>query len=427
MINRTTSPIIQNASTFDLLLKPLRQITLPNGIEVYLLDAGTQEVIQIEWVFYAGNNYEQNNLVAAATNYLIKNGTAKQTAYDINEYFEFYGAYLQRACYNETAIITLSCLNKQAEMLIPKVFEVMHEAAFPEEELDIYKQNMQQHLAVNLKKCEFVANRLIDAYIYGENHPYGKYSHAKDYQQLERQWLIAFHKQYYLNGRCVIFISGKLPNNIEQVMEKYFGQWPHQKAKSTYPLYDAIQPAQQKKYRVTNDEFGVQGAIRIARPFPNRHHPDFPKVMVLNTLFGGFFGSRLMRNIREDKGYTYGIHSYIQNHITTTAWLISTEAGREVCEATIKEVYCEMDVLCTELIQEDELAVVRNFMIGSILGDLDGPFQIMSRWKNIILNDLTEKYFYDSINIIKTITPIELQALAQQYFVKDSWYELEVF
>ena len=423
MLNRTIPPAIQNASTFTLHLKAVRSILLKNGIEVYLLDAGTQDVMQIEWVFDAGNGYEQNNTVAAATNHLIKSGTAKKTAYDINEYFEFYGAYLQRACYNETAVVSLSCLSKQAIMLIPKVFEVIHEASFPAEELAIYQQNAQQQLAVNLKKCDFVANRLIDTYLYGAQHPYGKYNTAEDYQQLKRERLVDFHQQFYLHGRCRIFVSGKLPTGIEQVLDNSFGQWPSSK-NNNIPY--TVQPAQQKNYRITNDVNSVQGAIRIATPFPNRHHPDFAKVMVLNTLFGGFFGSRLMNNIREDKGYTYGIHSYIQNHIASSAWMISTEAGRDVCEATIQEVYKEMDALCNEPIDEEELALVRNFMIGSILGDLDGPFQIMSRWKNIILNGLTESYFYDSIHIIKTITAAELQALAKKYFKKENWYELVV-
>ena len=140
----------------------------------------------------------------------------------------------------------------------------------------------------------------------------------------------------------------------------------------------------------------MQGAIRIARPFPNRHHPDFMKVMVLNTVFGGFFGSRLMSNIREEKGYTYGIHSYVQNHIHKSAWMISTEAGKDVCEATIEEVYKEMKLLREELVDEEELLLVRNYLIGTILGDLDGPFQIMGRWKNLILNNLDRRLFLQS-------------------------------
>jgi len=146
----------------------------------------------------------------------------------------------------------------------------------------------------------------------------------------------------------------------------------------------------------------------------------------LNTVFGGFFGSRLMSNIREDKGYTYGIHSYVQNHIQESAWMISTEAGKDVSEATVTEVYNEMALLRNTLIDEEELLLVRNYMIGSILGDLDGPFQIIGRWKNIILNDLDEQYFYDSIKVIKTISVEELKALAEKYLKPEDFYELVV-
>lgn len=146
----------------------------------------------------------------------------------------------------------------------------------------------------------------------------------------------------------------------------------------------------------------------------------------MNTLFGGFFGSRLMSNIREDKGYTYGIHSYILNHIGDTAWMISTEAGRDVCEATITEVYNEMKDLREELVDEEELQLVKNYLIGTILGDLDGPFHIIGRWKNLILNGLDENYFYQSVNIIKTISAKELQELANKYLHPEKFYELVV-
>jgi predicted Zn-dependent peptidase len=170
----------------------------------------------------------------------------------------------------------------------------------------------------------------------------------------------------------------------------------------------------------------VQGAIRLARPFPNRHHPDFSKVQVLNNLFGGFFGSRLMSNIREDKGYTYGIHSYLQNMIEQSAWMISTEAGKDVCAATISEVYKEMARLRDEKIEETELHLVRNFMMGSLLSDLDGPFQTISRWKSYILNGLDEGYFHKAINTIKTVSADELQELAKKYLNEEAFYELVV-
>lgn len=423
MPDRKQAPEIVDAVNFDLRLKPAEKFTLKNGVEVYAVNAGAEEVLSLEWVFFAGNWYEEQNLVAATTNFLLRNGTSKRTAFQINEHFEYYGSYLNRSCYNETATITLHCLTKHVKELLPVVKEIITDSVMPLDELNIYKQNMKQRLKVSLKKSDFIASRLIDVYLYGEKHPYGKYSKAEDFDAVGREQLLAHYKKYYQEGKLILFVAGKLPADLPSLLDQYFGDLPN-KAIPLEPI--AIESTNEKKFRVTNDAEGVQGSIRLARPFPNRHHPDFMKAQVLNALFGGFFGSRLMSNIREDKGYTYGIHSFLQNHIHDTAWMISTEAGKDVCEATIAEVYKEMKDLREELVDEEELLLVRNYMMGGILGDLDGPFQIIARWKNIVLNNLTEQYFYDSLKTIKTISAEELQQLAQKYLRPEDFYELVV-
>jgi len=422
-INRKQPPQIKDAVDLELKLKPYEKYTLRNGVDVYAINAGAEELMMVDCVFYAGNWYEQQNLIAASTNFLLKNGTSTKNAFQINEHFEYYGSYLNRACYNETSTITLHCLTKHLQELLPVMKELMTDATFPEEELEIYKQNMRQRLNVNLKKGDFVASRLIDAYIYGEDHPYGRYSKFEDFDAVNRESLQQFYEQYYRNGKLVIFVAGKLPANVFQLLDENLGDLKNNPvAINDIPSLRAAE----KKYRIVNDPNGVQGAIRMGTPFPNRHHPDFLKTMVLNSLFGGFFGSRLMSNIREDKGYTYGIYSYLENHIQQSAWVISTEVGRDVYEAAIVEVYKEMERLRNEPIEQEELSLVRNFMMGSILGDLDGPFQILNRWKNIILNGLDESYFYNQINTIRTVTDKELQELANKYLQPDNFYELVV-
>lgn len=425
MLNRTIAPEIKDAIHFKLELKHPEYATLDNGVPVYMINAGEQEVTMVELVFYAGNWYEDQNIIAATTNFMLKNGTSKRSAFEINEHFDYYGAYLNRNCYNETATISLHCLNKHLGKTLPVLEELICDSIFPEEELAIYKQNQVQRLKVNLQKCDFVANRLIDEYVYGFEHPYGRYTSAADYDAIQRDAIVAFFRNYYAAGRCLVFAAGKLPADIMQQLNAAFGHLPL----NSQPLSDKnFMPvaAKEKKYRIINDPNGVQGAIRLARPFPNRHHPDFMRVQVLNTLFGGFFGSRLMSNIREDKGYTYGIHSYFENHLQQCAWTISTEAGRDVCEATIEEVYKEMQLLREELVDEEELLLVRNYLIGSILGDLDGPFQVIARWKNYVLNNLNEQFFYKTLHTIRTISAEEIQELAKTYLVPEDFYELVV-
>jgi predicted Zn-dependent peptidase len=424
MVTRTQAPEIVDAVNFNLHLKPYEHFTLKNGTDVYTIDAGPEDVMVVEWVFFAGNWYEEQNLVSATTNFLLKNGTSRRSAFEINEHFDYYGSYLNRSSSNETASLSLHSLTKHVHELLPAVREILTDSIMSAEELAIYQQNMKQRLKVNLKKSDFVANRLIDVYLYGKDHPYGKYSSAEDFDALQQQQLLDFYKKYYQQGKFIIFAAGRLPKNFEQLLNEQFGDIGNKNVEAkTFDFH----PTTEKKYRIVNDEKGVQGSIRLARPFPNRHHPDFQKVLVLNTVLGGFFGSRLMANIREDKGYTYGIHSYLQNHMQDSAWMVSTEAGKKVTEATIEEVYKEMKLLRDELVDEEELLLVRNYMIGSILGDLDGPFHILSRWKTIILNGVDENYFYNSIQTIKSVSAEELQALAQKYLQPEQFYELAVF
>jgi zinc protease len=423
--DRKTPPRIKDAVEFDLKLKPYEKYVLDNGIEVYAVSGGPEEVLQIEWVFYAGNWYEDQNGIAGATNHLLKNGTRNKTAFEISEHFDFYGSYLNRSCYNETAVLSLHTLTRHLPELLPVVSELITDSVFPEHELDIFRQNMKQRLEVNLKKCDFVANRLIDEYLYGIGHPYGKYSTRESYEAITKDKLVEFHRQFYLHGKMVIFVAGVLPADLSLQLNANFGKLPMMQA--ALPEFShSIHPSQDRQFRITNDPNGVQGAIRIARPFITRHHPDFAPMQVLNAVFGGFFGSRLMSNIREDKGYTYGIHSYFQNHMADSALMISTEAGKDVCEKTVQEVYHEMKVLREESVSDEELLLVKNYLIGTILGDLDGPFHIIGRWKNVILNNLPEDYFVTSVDAVKNVTPAELQALANKYLQPEAFYELVV-
>src|SRR4051812_23596225 len=119
MLNRKQAPEIVDAVNFDLKLRTAATFKLDNGIDVYSINAGAEDVLSIEWVFFAGNWFEEKNLVAATTNFLLRNGTSNRNAFQINEHFEYYGSYLNRACYNETSNITLHCLNKHLKELLP--------------------------------------------------------------------------------------------------------------------------------------------------------------------------------------------------------------------------------------------------------------------------------------------------------------------
>lgn len=425
MLDRTKAPQIHDAVEFTYALPPINTRQLQNGIPLYWLNAGVQDVMEIDWVFPAGLWYEQKPAVSGAVAALLKNGTSKYTAQQINEALEFYGASLKVNPGNDNCTVTLYTLTKHLPSLLPMVYEILTDAVFPEEELAIYKQNSIQRLLVNLRQCEFVANQRIDALLFGEFHPYGRFTRKEKIEALLREDLLAFYNAAFNLSNVKMFMAGnvgeKEVNNINEV----FGNIIPVKAELQSEQFSAPGPSE-KKHRVINDEAGVQGAIRIASLFPNRHHPDFAPMVVLNTLFGGYFGSRLMSNIREDKGYTYGIYSSLAPFVHGGSLTIHAEVGRDVVEPAVKEIYHEMETLCNEPADEEELLLVKNYLLGNLLGDLDGPFSILQRWRTIILNGLTAQHFDNNINTYKNITSAELQALAQKYYHRDNFYEVVV-
>ncbi|HRO41203.1 MAG TPA: pitrilysin family protein [Flavipsychrobacter sp.] len=425
LLDRTTPPAIHDAIEFDYILPPINTQHLSNGLPLYWLNAGVQDVVEVDWIFPAGLWYEQKPAVAHAVAALLKNGTSKRTAHEIHEAFEYYGANLKVNPSNDFSSVTLYTLTKHLPKLLPLVYELLTDAVFPEEELQIYKQNAVQRLLVNLRQCEFVADQRIDALLFGEAHPYGRFSKKEKIEALSREDLLSFYKNHFALAHVRMFMSGKISEQDVKAMDEVFGKAPVVSNPISQEIFSAPAPSE-TKHRIINDENGVQGAIRIGRLFPNRHHEDFAPMVVLNTLFGGYFGSRLMSNIREEKGFTYGIYSSLAPYINGGSFTIHTEVGRDVVEPAVKEIYQEMKLLCETPAPDEELLLVKNYLLGNLLGDLDGPFQIIQRWRTLILNGLTEEHFNRNINVYKSITSKDLQQLAAKYFCTDDFYEVVV-
>ena len=425
-LNRATPPAIHDAIEFQYNLPPITTVQLDNGLPLHWLAAGVQDVVEVDFIFPAGEWQEPKPAVAQSTAALLKSGTTTHTAQQISEAAEFYGATLKVSAGPDFSAITLYALTKDLPQLLPIIREIMTEAVFPETEVAIYKQNAIQRLLVNLRQCEFVANQRIDALLFGEAHPYGRFTKQEKIEAITREDLVSFYKSHYHPGRAKIFMAGKVGAAEVALINRIFGADRYEGAADIAPQTFSAPAPSAHAHRIVNDENGVQAAIRIGRLFPNRHHPDFPKMVVLNTLFGGYFGSRLMSNIREDKGYTYGIYSSLQSLEHGGSLTIHSEVGADVAEAAIAEVYKEMQELCDNPAPEEELLLVKNFLLGGLLGDLDGPFQILARWRTLIMNGLDAANFNRNISIYKSVTAEELQALAKQYYGREDFYEVSV-
>jgi zinc protease len=420
-LNRKLPPAIHEVT--ELILPTPSVYTLDNGIKVYETCLGTQDIMKVEVLFLSGRPHEHKRLVSRATSRMLREGTASYTSAQLAEQIDFYAGTIQTPVNLDMAGIVMYCMTKHFPKLLPLLAEMVQVPAFNEKELDTFVENSIQHLMVDLSKNDVIAYRKITELMYGENHPYGYNSMAENYRALTREDLLRHHNAHFTADNCLIFVSGKTDEGILNLLNQHLGQQKTNSAHKYPPL--SIPDIKPEKVKLKNPDT-LQSAIRIGRRFGNRHNPDFNGFFILNTLLGGYFGSRLMTNIREQKGYTYGIYSALDLMHYDGYFYISSEVGNSFVKKTLTEIYKEMEKLQKEPVKPEELKMVRNYILGNMLNMIDGPFAVSDVIKSFVTEGVNFEEFQQFVKTALTITPEELQHLAQKYFNKEDMFEVIV-
>jgi predicted Zn-dependent peptidase len=307
---------------------------------------------------------------------------------------------------------------------LPVIVDILTNSTFPEKELETFKRNQQQKLQVSLQKNDVVGRRNFNKAVYGDT-IYGVGASFDNYKALQRDELVAHYKEQYQPSNCTIIISGKIePETLTLITDTFDKGWVNgnKPADTTQP---EIVPATELFYFTEKPE-ALQSAIRIGTPMINRSHPDFQQLQVLNTVLGGYFGSRLMANIREDKGYTYGIGSGLGSFKQAGSFFVATEVGADVCKPALAEIEKEINILKTELIPDEELSLVRNYMLGSLLGSLENVFSHADKFKSIYFAGLDYDYYDRYAATVKSVDSARLLELANEYFHFERFYKVIV-
>lgn len=398
---------------------------LDNGIKVHYVNAGFQELSRIEFIFDNRGFDPDHPMMPATASRMLQEGTRKHNALELAELIDNYGAFLESEESYDSCSLVLFTLNKHLSKTLPVVREQLTEAVFPENELSIYRKNQKQRLVVENERVNSVARRKFNNLLYGDNHPYGYFITPEDYDKVTSNDLRAYFPMHYHAGNCTILVAGIVTDETLQLLNKYFGSKDWLPAKEDSRDTGTIVSASGKVNYLHKDG-ALQSAIRIGRRMITRAHPDYPGVAVLNTVLGGYFGSRLMSNIREEKGYTYGIGSATVSLRHDGYFFISTEVGAKVTQSALDEIYKEMAILQEEMVEKEELSMVRNYLLGSFLKGIDGPFALIDRCKSLLLNGLDYTYYDRYISTIERIGPEEIRELARKYFNRSDLYELVV-
>ena len=421
-LDRTQAPLAKTTEDIHL-LKP-RSYQLSNGIPAYLIEAGSQEIVKIELVFPAGKVHQRQLLLSAATNALLLEGTSRRSSREIAEAVDFYGAYLETDKAKDFASVTIYTLNRFVREVMPIVCEVITEATFPKEEVELYCKNEKQNLEEMLRRTEVLASRALTRSLF-HNTPYGGVADPDDYNMLSQNVLKEFFKDRYDLSGVTLFVSGKADDDVIRALDDTLGKLqcgPHQN--SVKPEQIALNP-----YSVhVHEPFSgaVQSAIRMAKQVPGRQDSMHFKIRFMTLLLGGYFGSRLMSNLREDKGYTYGIGAGLINLRQVSYLSISTQVGADVTQKALDEIYNEIKVLTKELPTTEEMDRVRNYNLGAVMKSLDGPLSQMEVFKSLIINNLDLSYYERYIQSIRRMQAEDVQEAARTVFDNGDLVEVVV-
>lgn len=414
ILDRTKSPEFQVIKS--VVLPEATTQVLAKGIPLHIVNIGEQPVLKIELLFDAGTWYESVEGASYFAAKMLQEGTIQYTASQISEKLERAGAFIELAHSVDKVGVVVYCLNRMLPEILPIMEEMVYAATFPEKEFEELKNITLQHLKVNEEKVAWVAGKHMKIALFGEKHPYGRYQTEDVINQLQLEDVKAFYQHYIQQGPVCIFLSGMIGQGEIEAVQNAFNKYSVgvSQERSIESEYLSDNSSQLTPLLLEKKE-SIQSAIRIGTHMFTRSHPDYFKMQVVNEILGGYFGSRLMKNIREEKGLTYGISSMIYTFKHAGFLTIGTDVKREFTEQTIEEIKKEIVLLQTEKVSEQELQTVKNFMSGEFAGSLNTAFDVAERRKILLLEQLPADFYSQYIQAIHETTSDDILTLANKY------------
>ncbi len=397
-------------------------VKLDNGVPVYMIEAGTEDIMRIEFVFKAGQIKETLPLLASTCNMMLSEGSQNYTSEELNRILDFYGIFMNQSADRDSASITLYFLNKHIEKVLELSHEILFRPVFPEPELNSLMKKRIRWYLVNREKVQNLAMDKFFESIFGKKHPYGYQIVEKDFENITPSILMDFHSRYYTPANMAVIISGKIREKTTEILNTFFGKSSFNKLKIDGS--DILLKGEKQKKVHINKAGAVQTSIRIGSATINKRSPDYPGLKILDSILGGYFGSRLMKNIREDKGYTYGISSSVSSFDLSGYKVISTEVGSKYSQKAIDEIYKEIRILQNVAVPFEEMSIVRNYMSGEMVRMFDGPFALAESFISAWEFGLDNSYYHRLSEKIRTIEPDEIIELAKKYYNIDELYEI---
>jgi len=418
MPDRTIAPPFVKTSSFDLINPEEKK--LPNDVDVFFIPGGFQDVLKIEVVFAAGRWFENKLASAYFTAQLLPKGTQGKSSFDIAQIFDQYGAHLEISPGHDFVSVSLYALNKNLAPVLQLLIEILSTPIFPKKEFAQTRDVFIQNLKINNEKTSFVASQAFRKKLFGEQHPYGVEVEERDVKALHISDFESHFTNFFHSPK--IFVSGRIESSNKSLMLEKF----HQLRSGTKPLAVDCSITENPRYEYIHKRESVQASVRAGKGALLRSHPDYVPLLFVSHILGGYFGSRLMKNIREDKGLTYGISASVHAQKHASYLVIGADVNKENVDLTFEEIHKELKTLRTETISSGELETTRNHFIGSLQSEITTPFAHADKIKTIQLFGLQPDHYQKMIRRIDAITAAEIAETAERYFKEDSFIQVAV-
>ncbi len=414
-------------------IQPLGNLSFPNfsssklsnQIPIDFIEVDLQDLVVLDFVFGVGTAHQKNFFVNTFASKMLLEGTSKHSSKQISEFLDFHGASVSPKSDREYSRIRIVVLRKYLPQFLPFLYEVFTDSIFPEAEFEIKRRRFRQSFEVDEQTVETMAYRGFFSCIYGAEGTFGRIPVLSDIDNLQLDWVRNFYRDYYRFENLKIYISGKFSDNDYKMIDDTFGSIP---LSTDYakPKFNYIESPFSERQLYLPKKDSVQSCVRIGRRlFHLNDASDLDGFCVLNTVLGGYFGSRLMKNIREEKGFTYGIGSGLSYVSNDVIWGISTQAGNQYVEPLLEEVYHEIELLQNELIPEKELTQVKNYATGVMLRTTENVSSLISYYVTLdLLSKNFPQVYQKRAEVCRNISAEKIRCLAQKYLQKSTLYEV---
>ncbi|MDR0790185.1 MAG: insulinase family protein [Bacteroidales bacterium] len=401
-------------------LKP-EMANLDNQTPFAYFNNKEMNVVRLEFMFGNASKVHQNKpFVAMTANAMLTEGTENFTAFQIAEAFDYFGAFIERVANAESSSIVFYFLKKHAQRIIPYIEETILRPNFPENELNIANERHKQQQQINEQKTGFIASNKFYKSIF-PSHPYGLVGTAQDFDLLNQNDISTFYDDFMAQQNALTIIaSGNIDDSFIALVNRSIGSSPR-KQKTMQQTIEIPQYIPQTELLKVNMAAANQVSLRLGKQTVSYNSEEYLPLKVLNCVFGGYFGSRLMSNIREQKGLSYGINSSLFTYSNVGVISVSADVKASEYELAIKEIMKEMKALQSEKVESDELNRVKNYLKGEILRSLDGSFDLGERYGYLISRGISTDYFSNYLDVVNSITAEDLQHLASTYLTPESF------